>query len=944
MKKALCLILALVVLTGFLPFAQIHTLVLAAEADAKTLLRDPYARFLEAHKDTPRPVETLSLSPEAAALSDGAALRTDAPEKTTAVNLPENSTAQWTVSVPQTGLYNLSLCYLPGSGSSDIKLALSIDGAHPFGGDSTFVFKRAYKNAAEIQTDGRGNHIRPEQVQEAVWLTSDFKEDESLWFYLEEGQRTIALKSDGPQALLIAGLLIYNTEPLKSYESVKSAYTLPEATEYLKIYQAETPYLKSDAMLYPVADRTGADTQPADPVKIRLNTIGGNNYKYQGQWITYQIDIPRDGLYQIGVSYKQDAVRGLFSSRRIYIDGKIPFEELRHERFFYTAKWKKQEMGGQTPYLFELTQGTHEITLEVTQGEMAPLLQNATEVLTSLNDMYRSIIMVTGTTPDLLNDYNLTKEIAGLSEGLSQAQTVLSQISKDIETLTGTTGSDAVLLSQIAVEMESFLDKPETIPARLTQFRDNLSALGSWILRVREQPLLLDYIYVKSPDAKLPKTGEGFFDKLSFEVQAFMGSFFEDYNSIGDNAAGQEIIRVWLGTGREQAQSLKDLIDKDFTPQTGVGVEVNLVQGSLVQATLAKTPPDVILNVGRGDPVNLAIRNALEPLDRYENFNEIKNRFSPQEMVPYELEGRHYALPETKNFFMLFYRKDIFAALGLTPPETWEEFYRLIPAIQRSNMQIGMPYTNTDAYNLVSTGIGAQNIFTALLYQGGGRYYNDKRSATGLDAASAIGAFRSWTEFYTKYSFPLYYDFYNRFRTGEMPVAIQPYTMYSMLQAAAPEINNLWDMTPIPGIRKEDGTLDFSAGSTGTACVMLSKSAKKDAAFKFMDWWTSAKAQSEYGQALEVVMGPAARYNPANIEAFEALPWTHAEKSVLKKQWEQLIEAPEVPGGYYLARNLDNAFKSVYLEGQNPREMLYKWNEETNTEIARKRMEFGLDK
>ena len=39
---------------------------------------------------------------------------------------------------------------------------------------------------------------------------------------------------------------------------------------------------------------------------------------------------------------------------------------------------------------------------------------------------------------------------------------------------------------------------------------------------------------------------------------------------------------------------------------------------------------------------------------------------------PYIYEGGVYAVPETQNFDMLFYRTDVFAELGLTPPETWE--------------------------------------------------------------------------------------------------------------------------------------------------------------------------------------------------------------------------------------------------------------------------------
>ena len=53
-------------------------------------------------------------------------------------------------------------------------------------------------------------------------------------------------------------------------------------------------------------------------------------------------------------------------------------------------------------------------------------------------------------------------------------------------------------------------------------------------------------------------------------------------------------------------------------------------------------------------------------------------------------------------------------------------------------------------------------------------------------------------------------------------------------------------------------------------------------------------------------------------------------------------DLPEVPGGYYVTRNIDNAFRACVYRGENPREMLLKWTAETNKEISRKRREYGL--
>src|SRR5690606_26051694 len=101
------------------------------------------------------------------------------------------------------------------------------------------------------------------------------------------------------------------------------------------------------------------------------------------------------------------------------------------------------------------------------------------------------------------------------------------------------------------------------------------------ILTVREQPLLIDYLVVASPDEKMPKPEVNFFQKATHEVGSFFYSFIEDYNTIGnvaDEEQTSESITVWIGTGRDQAQVLKAMIDDTFTPDTNINVNLRLVQ------------------------------------------------------------------------------------------------------------------------------------------------------------------------------------------------------------------------------------------------------------------------------------------------------------------------------------------------------------------------------
>ena len=109
-----------------------------------------------------------------------------------------------------------------------------------------------------------------------------------------------------------------------------------------------------------------------------------------------------------------------------------------------------------------------------------------------------------------------------------------------------------------------------------------------------------------------------------------------------------------------------------------------------------------------------------------------------------------------------------------------------------------------------------------------------------------------------------------------------------------------------------------------------------------MDWFTSADTQVSYAREIEAILGAAARHNTANVYAFTRLAWTEAEKEVLLKQWYLTVGVPEVAGGYYTGRNLENAFREVVNKNLNPRQILSDYILTINSEIDRKREEFGL--
>ena len=229
------------------------------------------------------------------------------------------------------------------------------------------------------------------------------------------------------------------------------------------------------------------------------------------------------------------------------------------------------------------------------------------------------------------------------------------------------------------------------------------------------------------------------------------------------------------------------------------------------------------------------------------------------------------------------------------------------------------------------------------LTQMGGTLYKNDGQKSALDEEIAVQAFKLWTNFYVNYQLPVEYSFVNRFRLGEMPIGIDDYTTYNLLSVSAPEIAGSWDIAPLPGVRRSDGTVNNASPSSSSGAVIMSGCANKPGAWEFLKWWTGAEVQKEFGDELESIMGAAARYNTANTEASDSLAWSADDLKTLKAQRAVSQGIPQVPGGYYTTRYIEFAMRLVVNRNDPQRDTLLKYVPTINEEIALRRKEFELD-
>ncbi len=811
-----------------------------------------------------------------------------------------------------------------------------------------------------FQTDIDLNEIRSSLTQAPAWSAYYFKDangfmQDSFEFVVgpddDTGEVTLSLESVN-EPMVISSIRLVPYEGPVSYAEYLTKYgNVNAGTDKIKI-EAEYYSAASSQTIYPISDATSAVTSPVSSNATVLNTLGGDKWQTSGQWIEYKFKVNSSGMYTIATRFKQNVLDGMYTSRALYIYSDstlapesngyyngIPFAEAGRLQFNYSSDWQSGMLTDGTNGKFDIyfeAGVEYTVRLEVTLGNMGDVVSRVQRSLESINADYLNILKLTGSNPDEYRDYGFSRVMPDTKIDLLMQARELQAVSELLSNAANVKSSMTATLDKTVRLLDLMSGDDDEVAKNLEQLKTYIGSLGTWLSDAKTQPLILDYIVIQpSTDAELPVAKAGFFKAFWFEIKSFFQSFFRNYSRMGamEEVNEESSVEVWLAYGRDQTQVIRGLINNDFTPNTGVAIDLKLVAGStLLPSILSGMGPDAYIGIGQNEVINYAIRGALLQIDGMEGFDDVIEDFDESAMLVLGIENaqgefHYYGLPETQNFTMMFVREDIFAELGLEIPKTWDDVKETIPILQSNNMQIGMTKD--------------ENIF---LYQMGGDLFADDGMRINLDSNVALDAFNTMTEMFTMYSFPYKYDFANRFRTGEMPIGFATYTAtYNQLKVFATEIEGLWSFYPMPGYAQEDGSINNASVSTVTAISMISGCEDVEGAWKFIKWHADDQCQIDYANEMVALLGPSAKHATANISALESLPWTDAELTQLMAQFENLAAIPNYPGRYIVERYTQFAFLDAFNNKADPVTEMQSYIKIINTEITRKRAEFGLE-
>ena len=492
-SKSVCLILIMSLITTlFLNVCSNAETVYDINTDISAKEPDDYINYLENGEDYSG--EDIRIDASGFSAADGSSAHIAAHNGRENVLLldSESGYVNLKVDCEKAGLYQVAFEYSAiDDGESRIEISCEVNGAVPFETAESMFLPRVWVNSGEASVDSLGNESSPTEVQEPMWVTEYLVDPDGLYldplkFNFNAGSNTFSVK-------LYSGSIALSAVILSESEEV-SAYSAEDAVDIYDgddiVIEAQDAVYKSSKELRPLSDKTDPSLTPSSAYHTCLNTIGGSNWDSAWEKISWEVEIPKSGYYSITFKYKQNYLTNASSIRGLKIDGETPFAECKEIAFPYNTKWDLLTFGGDNPYYIYLEEGPHILSLEVTLGDVADISRKLEDLIFGVGELYRQIIMITGTSPDANRDYRLYEQIPTLNDDLQNYIECINQLVDEYNSITGTSGgSNAVNLEGLARVLQSMLDSKFKAHKYVSDLFNNYCSAGAWIYEMRKMPL-----------------------------------------------------------------------------------------------------------------------------------------------------------------------------------------------------------------------------------------------------------------------------------------------------------------------------------------------------------------------------------------------------------------------------------------------------------------------
>ena len=503
----------------------------------------------------------------------------------------DNEFIEWEFEVPVDGIYSFGMEYIAsGKEIASVNRSLFIDSELFYSEAQNLSFYRLFKDNGKPVVNSIGDEVAPDVVQYYDWqwqsfMDTDASYDGALQFYLTAGNHTLRMGVVSGE-LYLSKIKIYSSVEAPSYKEVAQQYS---AKGYKKgqgnIYfeaEGENILFKNTSTV-----RALNNGDPGcSPFKYgygKINVIGDTMWQGANAGITYKFTVKNSGLYAINMRLLMNYRDGIPSYRSIAIDGEVPFKEFEAYKFEYDKKWRCEVLSDNegNPYYVYLDEGEHTLTLTVKQGELSPVTSKIQYDSDMLSQLLLKIKMIIGQNPDTNYDYELDKQIPDLIPTLEETVSDMEWCMQVISEIAGRKQSKYYQLKSFVSQIKDLKEDPFIIAGRISTIEEIITTYGSWLGELQSHPLMLDYIEF-APDAESKTISNSkFYERFYGSVINFFLSFTKDYNNVSVSTSGDTEIKttldVWVSRGTKWCQTMKQMIDSDFTPKTGIAINLNVL-------------------------------------------------------------------------------------------------------------------------------------------------------------------------------------------------------------------------------------------------------------------------------------------------------------------------------------------------------------------------------
>lgn len=848
------------------------------------------------------------------------------------------------IDVPVSGRYVMSFDYLSYDESIlPVEMGMKIDGGYPFYEARSMKFETTWVSDG-VDVDRYGNEIVSLPDKLIRWehkevMDASYRYSDPLPVELTAGVHKLELNiQEG--TLLLGNISLEAPGDVAEY----AGSTKAEGNALITI-EAEDFYQRNDSSIHAIGEY-GSSLSPLSATTTVLNIIDEDSFNEAGQTVSYQFHVDNAGYYYIGMNYRQSEKNDFPVFVDWKIDGEIPNSAFKSYQVEAANKFRTVTLTDDNDDKLSvyLEPGDHIISLTISADNLRYALEAVDEIMSGISDLSLEVTKVAGTNKDKYRDLKLTRYIPDVQDRLLGWVDELYSLAEQAQPYVNAKSPDKVAafsyLLIAANQLKSLAEKPNELVYRVDELSTSVNSINTQIANfvdlINDNDLSIDRIYIYQDGARLPK-GQNIFQSIGTSLKRFGYSFMGQSYSASNT--DESHIQVWVNRPRTYVEIMQKMIDEKFTPETGIEVDLSIMTDAqkLILSNASGDTPDIATGINYSIPFDLAIRGSLVDLSKFDNYKEVFGRYSEGLLVPSVVGDGLYSLPETMNFYVMFYRTDILSKLGLSVPNTMDELIAMLPDLQMRGLNVYYP---TAAMLVMRNFHGT----TPIIYQMDGALYGDTALDILVDSEATVEGFTELTELFTLYDLPVDVpNFYQHFRNGDLPIGIADFNSYNLILNAAPEIANSWSIALVPGIEDEENgeVKRYMSGGAESTVMFSSDDEREQKAWQFMEWWSRADIQAEFGQRLQILYGDEYIWPTANLEAFERLPYPTSDKDIILTQAQYILETPRLLGSYMMERELSNAFNDVVVNGDTVRSRIDEVAKTVLRETERKLEEFG---